>query len=243
MHLHSSVTVGEQNLTKYSNLSVYACTVRFPYWNVRNSASLSCLALSGKYFSRNLVLKEVQVTTSSRVCINCCIPTHQYFASATSRNVTNVSLYAVDHSTDLLTLSEPSVCLIRSGFARELRGHVSHEILHNHRASGCDHSSRMRYNGLHRVHHLMDHMCYLISPIIPSSLVSHSLSTRHIPTIIITQLSYNRKITLRNKNSRNLSRTRKTISSLPKYPNNHFENHCSDTKCNIPVGYYEFLIK
>ena len=73
---------------------MYACTVRFPCWNVRNSASLSCLALFGKYFSRNLSLKEVQVTSSPRVYMSCCMPAHQYSASATSRKETKVSFCA-----------------------------------------------------------------------------------------------------------------------------------------------------
>jgi len=35
-----------------------------------------CLALLGKYFSKNLVLKVVQVTSSTRVCISCNIHTY-----------------------------------------------------------------------------------------------------------------------------------------------------------------------
>jgi len=46
LHLHSSVTTREKNLAKYSKLFVYACIVRFRWWNVRNSTSLLCLALS-----------------------------------------------------------------------------------------------------------------------------------------------------------------------------------------------------
>jgi len=74
---------------------------RFPCWNMRNSTSLSCLALPGKYFSRNLVLKEVQVRTSSLVCINYSMPTHQYFASTISRKVTKDGFCALVHSITL----------------------------------------------------------------------------------------------------------------------------------------------
>jgi len=77
---------------------MYASIVMVPCCNVRNSTSRSCLALSGKYFSRNLVLKVAQVTCSSRVCINYCIPCHQYSASATRRNVTNNSFCSSVHS-------------------------------------------------------------------------------------------------------------------------------------------------
>ena len=73
---------------------MYACTVRFPYWNVRNFASLSCLALAGKYFSRNLSLKEVQVTSSPRVYMSYCMPAHQYSASAINRKDMNESFWA-----------------------------------------------------------------------------------------------------------------------------------------------------
>jgi len=105
LHVHFLVTAGEKNLATYSNMFVYACTVKFPCWNVRNSASLSCLALSRKYFSRNLVLKEVQVTSSTRVCISYCIPTHQYSASATSKKVTKVNFCASLHSMTLQIFS------------------------------------------------------------------------------------------------------------------------------------------
>ena len=68
-----------------------------PCCKVRNSASLSYLALFGKYFSKNYVLKLAQVTRSSRVCISCCIPTHQYSASTTRRNVPKVNFCASVH--------------------------------------------------------------------------------------------------------------------------------------------------
>jgi len=68
-----------------------------PCCKVRNSASFSYLALFGKYFSKNRVLKLAQVTRSLRVCISYCIPTHQYSASATRRNVTKVNFCASVH--------------------------------------------------------------------------------------------------------------------------------------------------
>ena len=84
---------------------MYTRTIRFPCYNVRNLAFILCLTLSRKYFSRNLVLKEVQVTSSTRVCISCCIPYHQYSASATSKNVTNESFFASVHSITLYIFS------------------------------------------------------------------------------------------------------------------------------------------
>jgi len=98
LHLHSSVTTGVYKRARYSNLLMYASTVMVPYYNVRNSASCSCLALFGKYFSKNLIMKVAQVTYSSRVCINYYIPCHQYSTSATRRNVTNNSFCSSVHS-------------------------------------------------------------------------------------------------------------------------------------------------
>jgi len=86
-------------------MSVYDCIVRFPCWNVRNFASLSCLTLFGKYFSRILVQKEVQVTSSSLVYMSCCMPAHQYSAFTTSKNVMKVSFCASGHSITLQIFS------------------------------------------------------------------------------------------------------------------------------------------
>jgi len=77
----------------------------FPFRNVRNSASLSCLTLFGKYFSRNFFLKEVQVTCFSLVCMSCCMLAHQYSTSATSKNVMKVSFCASVHSITLQIFS------------------------------------------------------------------------------------------------------------------------------------------
>ena len=49
-------------------------------------------------FSRNLLLKLVQVTCTSRVCIYCFIPSHQYSALVTNWKVAKVSFYASVHS-------------------------------------------------------------------------------------------------------------------------------------------------
>ena len=158
---------------------MYACTVRFPYWNVRNSASLSCLVESGKYFSRNLVLKEVQVTASSRVCIICCMPTHQYSASATNRKVTKDSFYASVHSITLQIFTH-SMSHVFASSGVDLLGFVPHKVLHRHWVSGCYHGSRLHCNGLHRIHHPMNRMCNLISPSVsPPSPVCHCLSMPH----------------------------------------------------------------
>ena len=44
---------------------------------------------------------------------------------------------ALYKSTDFLALFGPSICLIGSGFAHELKGLVPHEILHSHWTNGC----------------------------------------------------------------------------------------------------------
>jgi len=90
-HFHSSVMFFEEYLAKCSNLLTYSSTVMSPCYNARNSASLSCLAISGKYFSRKRILKFAQDTGSSLVPIYCCMPAHQYSASSFSRYVANNS--------------------------------------------------------------------------------------------------------------------------------------------------------
>ena len=82
----------EEYLAKCSNLFTYSCIVMSPYCNARNSASLSYLAVSGKYFSRKRALKLAQVTGSSLFSICCCMPAHQYSASPFSRYATNNNL-------------------------------------------------------------------------------------------------------------------------------------------------------
>jgi len=69
-----------------------------PCCKVKNLASLSCLALSRKYFSKNLLLKFSQLTSSSLVCICCCIPTHQYSTSLTKRKVANASFCSFEQA-------------------------------------------------------------------------------------------------------------------------------------------------
>jgi len=88
---------------------------------------------------------------------------------------------ASQHSTDLLTLPHPSICLVRSGLARELGRPVFHEILHGYWPSRCHYSSGWRRYGLHRVHHTMDRLSYVISSSgVPPPPVSHSSCTPHI---------------------------------------------------------------
>jgi len=91
----------EEYLAKCSNLFTYSCTVMSPYCSARNLASLSCLAVSGKYFFRKRALKLAQVTGSSLFSIYFCMPAHQYSASPFSRYTTNNNFYS---SSQFITL-------------------------------------------------------------------------------------------------------------------------------------------
>ena len=88
---------------------------------------------------------------------------------------------AFQHSTDLLTFPHLGICLIGSGLARELGRPVFHQIFHRYWPGRCHHNSGWRRYGLHRVHHTMDRLSYVVSSnSVPPPPVSHSLCTPHI---------------------------------------------------------------
>ena len=123
-HFHSFVMFWEEYLAKCSNLFTYYCTVMSPCYNARNSASLSCLAVSRKYFSRKRALKLAQDTSSSLFSICCCIPAHQYSASPFSKYAANnnfMFIFAVHYFEYFLTLAEPCIRFIGGRLASELK--------------------------------------------------------------------------------------------------------------------------
>jgi len=154
------------------------CYNKLPCCRVRNSALHSCLALLGKYFSRNLLLKLVQVTSSSRVCF-CYILLPGLL----------LCLGALYYPEYFLAFSKPCVCLVWGGFPSELRWLMAHKVFHRHRSDRWNHGSRLRCHRLHRIYHLVGCIRNLISSNnIPTSPVCHSLCTPHSSVVNIEQL-------------------------------------------------------
>ena len=53
-----------------------------------------------------------------------------------------LSLSALDHPKDLLTLPQPGICLVWGGFACKFRRLVTHEVLHRHWSDRGNHRPR-----------------------------------------------------------------------------------------------------
>lgn len=119
LHLNSSVTAGKYNLAKYSNLCVYAYTVRFPCWKMRNSTSLM-FGVIREVFLQELC-SEVSPGYLLCPCLHQLLHPHQPVLRIRNQQEGDegqlLCISALYNSTDFLALPQPCICFVRGGLA------------------------------------------------------------------------------------------------------------------------------